>query len=125
MRRRRQDVLELQVRAQRRTLAAVAGRLDLVQGDADRALEAQTDLESRVLDLEQRVFSLAPSTWRQWQSVCGACGFMCRSEMEMPSVIYCPRCGQAQTRTGEPRPGACPKIRLLSSGDRSPGPVAS
>ena len=113
------------VSAQRVALAAVCGRLDLVQGDADRHDTALTELESRVLDLERRVFSLAPSTWRQWQSVCGGCGFVCRSAMEMPPVIYCPRCGQAQTRTGESLSSAGPKIRLIVLGDRARGPVAS
>jgi hypothetical protein len=66
---------------------------------------AQTELESRLLDLEQYVYRLAPSTlrqaqgklWQQWQTTCAACAYIWRSSMEPGRVVYCPRCGVAQS----------------------------
>lgn len=48
--------LALMLSVQRRTIRSMAGRLDLVQRDADMALSALTDLESRVADLEGRIY---------------------------------------------------------------------
>lgn len=45
--------------AQRRTIAALCGRLDLVQRDAEIALAALTEAEGRIADLEARVFVAA------------------------------------------------------------------
>lgn len=47
--------------AQRRTIAALCGRLDLVQRDAEIALAALTEAEGRIADLEARVFAGAES----------------------------------------------------------------
>ncbi len=58
-RRRRGSVdLWLMLSVQRRTIEMLAGRLDLVQRDADAALEALTEAEGRIADLEARVFGL-------------------------------------------------------------------
>ena len=55
--RRRRTAIAQSVAAQRRTLAALCGRLDLVQRDAETALAALTEAESRIADLEARVFA--------------------------------------------------------------------
>ena len=47
--------LEMRLNHQARAIAAIAGRLDLVQQDAEMALEALTEAESRIADLESRM----------------------------------------------------------------------
>lgn len=59
MRRRRTTTAQT-IAAQRRTLAALCGRLDLVQRDAETALAALTEAEGRIADLEARVFAATP-----------------------------------------------------------------
>ena len=54
---RRRTAIAQSVAAQRRTIAALCGRLDLVQRDAETALAALTEAESRIADLEARVFA--------------------------------------------------------------------
>src|SRR5262249_36239059 len=49
----------LMLSVQRTTIASMAGRLDLVQRDAELALEAQTDRDARLLDLEDQVRRLS------------------------------------------------------------------
>jgi hypothetical protein len=90
-------LLEQMVSWQRRALNSLCGRVDLLQADIDRQAGAQTELESRLLDLEQYVYQLAPSTWMQWQTTCAACAYIWRSSMEIGPVVYCPRCGIAQS----------------------------
>lgn len=55
--RRRQSTTAQTIAAQRRTIAALCGRLDLVQRDAETALAALTEAEGRIADLEARVFA--------------------------------------------------------------------
>jgi len=81
---------------QRRALGALCGRVDLLQQDIDRQAGAQTELESRLLDLEQYVLMLAPRTWKQWQWCCVACSYSWRSATSAGPLVYCPRCGAAQ-----------------------------
>ena len=97
MRVRRRSLLEQMVSWQRRALNSLCGRVDLLQADIDRQAGAQTELESRLLDLEQYVYQLAPTTWMQWQTTCAACAYIWRSSMEISPVVYCPRCGIAQS----------------------------
>jgi hypothetical protein len=57
-RRRRSPDLALMCSVQRRTIESLSGRLDLVQRDAEMALEALTEAESRIADLEARAWRL-------------------------------------------------------------------
>jgi hypothetical protein len=59
-RRRRSPDLALMLSVQRRTIESLSGRLDLVQRDAEVALEALTEAESRIADLERSLVPGAP-----------------------------------------------------------------
>jgi hypothetical protein len=76
--RRRRPALEQVVGHQRRAIGAISARLDLVQADADRALEAQTDCDGRLLDLEDRLRALE-ARLAALESCSGGCGAFRRS----------------------------------------------
>ena len=57
---RRRSLLEQMVSLQRRALRSLCDRVDLLQEDIDRQAGAQTDLESRLLDLETYMRTVGP-----------------------------------------------------------------
>lgn len=83
---RRRSLLEQMVSWQRRGLRSLCGRVDLLQQDIDRQAGAQTELESRLLDIERVVFggccarcgsavgSVAAFAEAQWRADVGVLG---------------------------------------------------
>ena len=107
---RRRSLLEQMVSWQRRTLRSLCGRVDLLQQDIDRQAGAQTELESRLLDLECVVF--------------GECCARCGSAVESSAAL-----AEAQWRadvgaTGGALLQAGCKSRAFSFDPRARGPVA-
>ena len=95
---------------QRRALNSLCGRVDLLQADIDRQAGAQTDLESRLLDLERVVF--------------GGCCAHCSSAVEGSAAL-----AEAQWRadvgvSGGPLPIARCESRVFSVDTRARGSVA-
>jgi len=108
--RRRRSLLEQMVGWQRRALGSLCGRVDLLQQHIDRQAGAQTELESRLLDLERVVL--------------GGCCPRCGSAVEGSAAL-----AEAQWRADVNARGAALPIdrvesNLFSFDHLARGPVA-